>query len=139
MKEKRYQAGGGIVMNKGKLLVLFRPNRNEIRLPKGHIDPGESAQEAALREVEEESGLSGLEIIADLGTQVVEFDSFGFHFNRTEYYYLMKLSDDSTRGKPEDQFEPRWVSPEKALELLTYEPEKEWVRRAMPFINQKDG
>ncbi len=136
MKENKYQAGGGIVINKGNILILMRPKRNEIRLPKGHIDLGESAQEAALREVEEESGLSGLEIVANLGTQVVEFDFKGYHFNRTEYFYLMELSSDSTEGQPEDQFEPRWVSTDEALELLTYEPEKEWVRRAMPYINK---
>ncbi|MCK5342630.1 MAG: NUDIX domain-containing protein, partial [Candidatus Heimdallarchaeota archaeon] len=51
MTHKKYLAAGGIVKNNNKILVLVRPKHNEIRLPKGHIDEGESAQEAALREV----------------------------------------------------------------------------------------
>jgi len=138
MKEKKYQAAGGIVVNKGKFLILIRPKKNEIRLPKGHIDPGESAPEAGLREVQEESGLSGLEIVSDLGTQVVEFEAFSTHFTRTEHFYLMEPSENFNIGIPEPQFIPKWVSPEEAVNLLTYEPEKEWVRRAIYALNEKD-
>ena len=55
-----YAAGGGVVVHDGRVLVLRRYSRDEIRLPKGHVDPGETVQEAALREVREESGYAGL-------------------------------------------------------------------------------
>lgn len=139
MKEKKYLAGGGVVLDKDKILILNRPKHNEIRLPKGHIDPGESTEEAALREVQEESGYSGLVIICSLGTQVVEFEAFNTQFSRTEYFFLMKLSDDSQQGKPEDQFEPQWVEMQEAIKLLTFDPEKEWVRKAERILKEKDG
>ncbi|MCK4316482.1 MAG: NUDIX domain-containing protein, partial [Anaerolineae bacterium] len=69
----RYIAAGGVVVHDGRVLVLRRLNQGEVRLPKGHVEPGESVQEAALRETREESGYAVV-FKADLGTQVVEFD-----------------------------------------------------------------
>ena len=83
MKTIRYKSAGGIVVQKGileqrppaetLLLLLDRPSRAEVRLPKGHIDPGESAEEAALRETGEETGYGDLHVLADLGCRTVKF------------------------------------------------------------------
>jgi 8-oxo-dGTP pyrophosphatase MutT (NUDIX family) len=127
----RYTAAGGVVVDGAHLLVLARPSRGEVRLPKGHIDGGETPAEAALREVGEESGYWGLEVLADLGTQIVEFDYQGQHIIRKEHYFLMTLGERTARQPAENQFEPRWVSWEQALEALSFEGEVEWVRRAM--------
>jgi len=86
----RYRAAGGVVVDGERVLVLRRPGRGEVRLPKGHIDPGETPRAAALREVGEESGYADLEIVADLGTQTVEFDWDGRHYVRDEHYFLMQ-------------------------------------------------
>jgi HAD superfamily hydrolase (TIGR01509 family) len=128
----RYLAAGGVVVNENHVLVLDRPSRGEVRLPKGHVEPGEETQTTALREVREESGYENLEVIADLGTQVVEFDHSGRHVVRTEHYYLMALGEDarSRRGQGEKQFEPVWHTWDRALEVLSFEAEREWVRRA---------
>ena len=127
----RYTAAGGVVVNDGRVLVLRRPFRGEVRLPKGHVEPGESAAAAALRETGEESGYADLVVAADLGTQVVEFDYAGRHVVRHERYFLMALAGnpDSTPGG-EEQFEPLWLTWNEALAALTFEEEREWVRRA---------
>ena len=132
MRAIRYQAAGGVVVDGGRVLVLRRPSRNEVRLPKGHIKKKESRQEAALREVTEESGYADLEVLADLGRQVVEYDYQGVHVVRDEYYYLMRLhsSRQVEREEQEFQFIPDWVDWDEALKKLTFEPEREWVRRA---------
>ena len=52
----RYTAAGGVVVRGEDVLVLRRPGRDEIRLPKGHVEPGEGLAEAALRETREETG-----------------------------------------------------------------------------------
>ena len=107
------------------------PNEGEVRLPKGHVDPGETARETALREVREESGYADLTIEADLGTQLVEFEHKGRHVVRSERYFLMTLADDaSPPGDGEEQFEPAWLNWDEALAALTFEAEREWVRRA---------
>ena len=128
-----YQAAGGVVMDGDRVLVLYRPNRGEVRLPKGHVELGEAAHAAALREVSEESGYADLEIVADLGTQTVEFDWDGRHYIRDEHYFLMRLGSEQRLERDhydERQFIPDWVVWAEAVALLTFEAERGWVRRA---------
>jgi 8-oxo-dGTP pyrophosphatase MutT (NUDIX family) len=139
---RRYKAAGGVVVDSAgqQVLVLRRPKRlgpdglPEVRLPKGHIEPGESRVQAALREVEEEAGLSGLEILADLGHQTVEFDWKGYHYVRDESYFLMGQAADAAPSHHEKQFERLWLEWDEALARMTFEAEREWMRRAMTEI-----
>ena len=124
-------------MDGDKVLVLHRPSRDEVRLPKGHIKKGESRAEAALREVTEESGYAGLEVVGYLGHQVVEYDYQDVHIVRDEYYYLMRLRS-RDQVDQEAQFKSDWVRWDRALVDLTYRVEREWVRRARE-IGQDEG
>ena len=143
MSIKRYSAAGGVVVQHGLLphlprevphvLLLDRPSRNEVRLPKGHMDPGESAEETALRETVEETGYADLVLVADLGELTVEFDYKEHHYVRQERYFLMCLGSARRVPRPredEKQFIPRWATFPEALEQLTFQAEREWVRRA---------
>ena len=141
-----YQAAGGVVLDDaGQVLLLERhveregTTRREIRLPKGHIEPGETAEQAALREVGEESGYWELEIVADLGLTLSEFEFRGQPVKRSERYFLMRLTDPA-RGRPqptsptaeEALFRPLWAANlAEAEALLTFESEQEFVRRAV--------
>lgn len=135
---RAYTAAGGVVADEtaGRVLVLLRPGREgpdgrpEVRLPKGHVEPGEGRREAALREVREEAGVAGLEIVADLGHQRVEFDHRGYHYVRDEYYYLMAAPPGTQPQSHEKQWQPVWLPWEEALQRLTFEAEREWLRRA---------
>jgi 8-oxo-dGTP pyrophosphatase MutT (NUDIX family) len=135
----RYTAAGGVVVHGGRVLVLRRPSRGEVRLPKGHVEPGETVEETALREVGEESGYTGLVLGADLGTQEVAFGHKGRRYVRTERYFLMTLAGDaeSARSDGETQFEPAWFPWDDALRALSYEAEREWVRRAKRKVNEE--
>ena len=133
MRAIRYQAAGGVVVDEDdRVLVLRRPSRQEVRLPKGHIEKGESHLQAALREVTEESGYTGLAVLADLGHQVVQFEYQGKRIVRDEYYYLCKLgpAHQVERKAKELQFVPDWIGWDRALAELTFPAEREWVRRA---------
>ncbi len=132
-----YVAAGGVVVHDDRVLVLRRSGRDEVRLCKGHVEPGEDVRSAALREVREESGYTDLVLGPALGTQVVEFNHQGRHVVRTEYYFLVTLacSPDPPSGG-EEQFEPVWLSWDGALTALTFEAEREWVRRA--FFTTKE-
>lgn len=141
---RQYQAAGGVVIQKGVipgldetrpyLLLLDRPDRDEVRLPKGHIDPGENAQETALRETEEEAGFADLVVLADLGSSQVEFDYKGNHYIRDEHYFLMALRSPSQNQRPAndaEQFHPLWVELDEAVSRLTFPPEQEVARKAV--------
>ncbi|MFO7632694.1 MAG: NUDIX domain-containing protein [Caldilinea sp.] len=134
MALNQYSAAGGVVIHEGRMLLLDRPKRREVRLPKGHIDPGETPQQTALRETTEESGYTDLEIVGDLGYQVVKFNFQGDDFIRTEYYYLMRLNSDRTvrrNRKDEVQFSPIWTPLDEAASRLTFEAEQQFARRAI--------
>lgn len=135
MNVRGYTAAGGVVLDPSReqVLLLIRPSRDEIRLPKGHVESDESVRETALREVSEESGFDDLEILSDLGEQLVVFPLEGDIVERTEHYYLMRARTLHRRPRPQpdaSQFITLWVSWQEAREHLTFEPEREWLCRA---------
>lgn len=134
---KQYTAAGGVVVQDERILVLRWPSREEIRLPKGHVETGETVPEAAIREVSEETGYTHLEIEADLGSQRVAFDDRGRRVVRTERYFLMRLAGEADRpsGSGEAKFDPVWLTWDEALDVLTFEAERKWVRRARRVAN----
>ena len=123
-----------------EVLLLIRPSRDEIRLPKGHIEAGEGPADAALREVREEAGYSDLEIIADLGEQLVTFLLNKRTIRRTERYFLMRVGSMTRAEQPstdELQFFAIWVPWDQAQAHLTFEAEQEWIRRARHAVEQR--
>ena len=145
MKTVTYRAAGGVVLDaNGRVLMLQRwvlrdgAITSEIRLPKGHVEPGETDLEAAQREVCEESGYCGLAIIADLGEALTEFDWDSTHVRRTEHYFLMQLTDPEPRepqfdspDSEEARFLVRWAAdPGEAAHRITFESERDFVQRA---------
>lgn len=144
MKESivRYSAAGGVVIHAGQMLLLNRPSRGEVRLPKGHIEPGETAEVAALRETAEEAGYAEITIVADLGEHEVRFEYAGETFIRNEHYFLMRLDGDGRQprsAKDAAQFEVIWVDLEEAADRLTYAAEQAVARRAVEVVRAGGG
>ncbi len=144
MGTRQYQAAGGVVIQRGVipgldatlayLLLLDRPDRNEVRLPKGHIDPGENPEETALRETAEEAGFADLVALADLGSSQVEFDYNENHYIRDEHYFLMTLRSPRQSQRPANdvqQFRPLWVGLDEAASRLTFAAEQRVVQKAV--------
>ncbi len=130
---REYEAAGGVVVREGCVLLLRRPSRAEVRLPKGHVEPGEARGDAAVREVREEGGVAHPRLVADLGRQRVEFQHAGVHYVREEFYFLMTLDDPAPFPRsPADaaQFQPFWAPLAAAEALLTFPSEREFLRRA---------
>lgn len=135
----RYQAAGGVVTDSQHRVLLIErtiDGRHEVRLPKGHIDPGESPEQAALREVCEETGYCDLEVLADLGWHEVAFEYQGRLVIRAERYYLMRLASERRQAPhfasvKEALFRNRWEADfDAAAEALTFDAERHTVRRA---------
>jgi len=136
-----YTAAGGVVMDATgtRVLLLVRPARDEVRLPKGHVDPDEDIADTALREVTEETGYDDVELISDLGEQLVAFPWEKKIVLRTEHYYLMRARSTHQIARPpadDQQFFPVWVKWEEASKHLTFEAEQEWVHRARNALEQ---
>jgi 8-oxo-dGTP pyrophosphatase MutT (NUDIX family) len=141
-----YTAGGVVLDAQRRMLTLERDvKRNgaivhEVRLPKGHLDPGETDDVAAKREVWEESGYGEVEIVGDLGLERSEFEHQGRKHVRDEHYFIMRLVAAVRTGHPphpdseEALFVPSWVDVEDAESLLTYPSEKEFARRTIGWL-----
>ena len=134
MKVRRYSSSGGVVIHDDRVLLIKKKEGSEIRLPKGHIEPGESREESARREVVEETGYAHLRIRADLGCLDVEFEFQGAWVQRNESFFLMDLTDPTPLPRAaheEAKFEVFWAVPENAATLLTFASEREFFRRGL--------
>jgi 8-oxo-dGTP pyrophosphatase MutT (NUDIX family) len=129
------QAGAIVVgiRNGGPAVLLVTGKRNPGHwvFPKGHVEEGETLEQAALREAEEEAGVTGA-IVERAG--VNGFD-LGPHTYRV-YYFVMTTSD---AGSPEHGRRMRWCSYDEALELLPFENTRALLRRAWPGILARSG
>ena len=111
------EAAGGIVYNdRDELLMIFRNGKWD--LPKGKLEKGETIRECAVREVEEECGVSGLKIIKEVqNTYHTYFDNEESILKKT-YWFLMK-TDYSGNLKPQKNEGITKVSWNDSIEKLT--------------------
>jgi 8-oxo-dGTP diphosphatase len=117
------RAAGGIILRDGGVLLIHRPGYEDWSFPKGKLHEGEAWEDAALREVEEETGLR-----CELGAHAATtryFDRFGR--DKEVRYFLMDSNDEPAARNEVD--EVRWVPLEEAAELLSYERDRELVSR----------
>lgn len=112
---KILEAAGGFVQNaENKLLVFFR--RGSWDMPKGKIDPGETPEQAAVREVQEETGLKTIALNAFLTETWHTYEQKGQRILKKTWWYTMKTTDvDVTPQTEEDIEEIRWVEPQSWL------------------------
>lgn len=119
------KAGGGIVCRPGpagmaEVLIVHRPGYDDWSLPKGKVEPGEMLEAAALREVEEETGLA-CEIVRPFGSTSY-LDRKGR--DKVATYWLMRPLEGVFR--PTDEVdEVRWLTLEEAVQILSYDRDRE--------------
>jgi 8-oxo-dGTP diphosphatase len=110
----------------GQVAVVHRPRYDDWSLPKGKLDPGETFEQAALREVEEETGLR-CELVRELRS--VEYEVRGRP--KLVRYWLMSVASDPGFVPNDEVDELRWLSPEDAASLLTYDRDEEVLAAAI--------
>src|SRR5258708_10903793 len=106
------KAGGGLVDNgKGEYLFMFR--RDKWDLPKGKLDPGETLEHCAVREVGEETGLKHVKLQAPLVVTWHTYDENGKHILKETHWYRMSTNatQSMTPQREEQITELRWVAP----------------------------
>lgn len=121
LKEKMpvVKAGGGLVYNKaGEVLFIFRNGKWD--LPKGGIEKGESIEEAALREVEEETGVNELKIVQKLQKTYHVFKRNGTYKLKVTHWFEMKTGyTGKLTGQENEGIEKvAWLQPDEIKEAL---------------------
>jgi 8-oxo-dGTP diphosphatase len=109
------RAAGGLVVRDGKVLLVHRPKYDDWSFPKGKCDDGESDEDCALREVEEETGLR-CDLLEELGRTSYR-DGKG-RPKLVRYWRMRALTGEFV---PHDEVdEIRWEQPERAARLLSW-------------------
>ena len=112
------KAAGGVVLDGDLMAVAHRPRYDDWSFPKGKLDPGESWEEAALREVQEEIGLR-----CTLGEELPSA-AYDVAAGRKVVRYW-RMAPESGAFEPNDEVdEVRWVSAEEAQRLLSYQHDR---------------
>lgn len=123
------QTAGGIVLGAGGTLALVRSRNSRSWLfPKGHVDAGETDEEAARREIAEEAGLTDLEYIADLGEFIRPgaVDGSGATYaDKRIHMFLFAAPHDAQMAPSLEIEEAKWVPYREAAQVLGT-PHEEW-------------
>lgn len=120
---EQVRAAGGLVVEAGRVLVVHRPRHGDWSLPKGKLDAGESFEQAALREVEEEAGLR-CSLREELESVHYSDDKGRPKLVR---YWLMTV-EQAAAFEPNDEVdELAWLPPDEAAERLSYPHDRELV------------
>ena len=131
-------AGGVVVRLHGgrPLFLLIRDSYRNWGFPKGHLEPGETADAAAIREVAEETGLGDLRLRAEIETIDWYFRFRGRLIHKVCHFYLME-SDSAVTSPQRDEgiTACRWETFERAAELVSYENARAVLRRAHELVN----
>lgn len=134
---KRARSAGGVVFRRTGdrvEILLLQHEGGKWMLPKGTIEPGETPEAVALREVREETGLSNLHVLHDLGQERYSFfwRTEDTVYDKTVHYYLLEfLGGEEVSPQREEGFvAAEWVTPEEALDRIKYKETREIVRRA---------
>jgi 8-oxo-(d)GTP phosphatase len=123
-------AAGGLVVDSSepdspRVLLVHRPKYDDWSFPKGKLDPGETVEVTALREVKEETGLE-CRIVRELSSVHYMYTSRnGEQRPKVVYYYLMEVTGGEIAVNGYEIDEARWCTVDDALKRLRYEHDKE--------------
>ncbi len=122
---RQVRAAGGVVLNDaGEIAVIYRPKYEDWTLPKGKLEPGESWEDAALREVEEETGLVCV-LEDELGS--VSYTDRHAQDKIVRYWRMRVTGGEFAPNREVSGIE--WLEPGAAAERLSFDRDREVLRR----------
>jgi diadenosine hexaphosphate hydrolase (ATP-forming) len=145
MDERNEISAGGVVYRRvaGDVEVAIAEQRDRVtaalttRLPKGKIESGETAEEAAVREVEEEVGLAS-RVVGDLGSVRYVYNEPSGRVSKEVHYFLMEWVHTEPRELDGEMERVYWCSIPKAERTLTFETEQRVMSRALTQLESGD-
>jgi 8-oxo-dGTP pyrophosphatase MutT (NUDIX family) len=128
-------SAGGVVVSDGQVVTIVPVKRaadgsRVLGLPKGHLDGEETPEEAARREVAEETGVDA-ELLEHLGDVEYRYDRRGRAINKVVRFYLFAYRSGDLADHDHEIEDASWMLLADAAEQLSYPGEREMVRRAL--------
>jgi 8-oxo-dGTP pyrophosphatase MutT (NUDIX family) len=138
-REDEFSAGGVVVRDHDVIVIV--PKRRDARgnrvlaLPKGHPDGDESAEQAAAREVAEETGVTA-ELVDKLGDVRYSYERNRRRIAKRVAFYLFEYQSGDVADHDHEIEDARWMPLEQAREDLTYDGEREMIDRALSRLSR---
>lgn len=136
---RRVRSAGGVLARRegDAVSILLGRRRRAWRLPKGKLEPGERDEQAAIREIGEETGRRS-RILAKLGSHRFRFSEDGVTVDKTAVHFL--LVDEGPLRDPDGEFEElAWFPIAAARRKLRFPAERDTVRRAATLLAENPG
>jgi 8-oxo-dGTP diphosphatase len=122
---RNVRAAGGVMVRDGRVALVHRPKYDDWSLPKGKLDPDESWEDAAVREVREETGMH-CALREELDP--VEYTDPKGRPKTVRYWRMEPIDGEFAPNDEVDEL--RWLAPEEAAACLTYDHDRELVLMA---------
>jgi 8-oxo-dGTP pyrophosphatase MutT (NUDIX family) len=134
-------SAGGVVVRDGEVAVIVPIKRapdgsRVLALPKGHFSPGESALQAAEREVREETGIEA-EPVRELGEVRYAYRRSGQTIGKSVKFFLFSYLGGDIADHDEEVEEVRWIGLQEAQHALTHAAERDIVGRALACLEEQ--
>jgi 8-oxo-dGTP pyrophosphatase MutT (NUDIX family) len=134
MAERELSAGGVVVRDRSCVVIVptrrAADGRRVLALPKGHVDPGETPAQAALREVREEAGVDA-SLREELGDVRYFYMRSGRRIAKVVQFFLLDYESGTPDDHDHEVEEARWLPLEEAVTALTYDGERAIAARAL--------
>ncbi len=135
-------SAGGVVLRDGRVVVIVptrraADGRKVLALPKGHVDPGETAAQAAQREVREEAGVDATlvgELVEKLGDVRYWYSRGGERVMKNVAFFLFRYRSGSVEDHDHEVDSAEWVPLEDAPRLLAYRGERDMAEAALSAL-----
>lgn len=138
-KVEEVSAGGLVLTRDGAgwqaALIARHDRRGRIvwSLPKGHLESGETPEQAAVREVEEETGIFS-KVVAPLGTIDFWFVMDGRRIHKTVHHYVLRAISGELSADDIEVSDVQWVAIDEVPSRLSYSDERELMQRVPDLL-----